>query len=276
MAQMPDHELETAIFWQLARELSLRTDDLRTAFVDAGVVDEGGRLRRGVIAIATSLRDVDAHAESIVQAGFAPHGIDVLPAAVARCMSTEPSAEPQFVLVLEQCTTLLMIVRGGRPTFVRTIEGGQSALMRQARTSAHDERLEPASLWTAFDGASSPDHAANVDPATACAQAVKSGCEIFASELAHEVNLCLHHLESSGAINQHPASGCVIGAGRHEEVFLRTLRGEISFVPIVDALAPRVGAMLNDIGPGSCVSAWLPAIGLALYDCAEQTGRAAA
>lgn len=274
LAQMPDDELETAVYWQVAKELSRRTDDLRSAFIDVGTVIANGRTQREVIAIATSLGDVDAHAESLMQAGLEPMAIDVLPAALARCIRGS-AAEPSFVIAVDAATTLLMTVCDGRPTFVRSIAGGHRTLMEQARAAMGHQRTDSRLLWSAleYDSQSNDDDDAH---RAACTRAMTTACSMSATELAHEVNLCLHHLSTNDAPHALPRTGCVIGAGVYEDTFRQAIEGEMRFEPLAQSLTPTVLESLTSADPDGSIDAWLPAIGLAMYDCERARGRAAA
>jgi len=275
LAAMPESEIETAAFWQVAKELSLAPEDLRVACLDLGMSAEGERRGRRVIAVTASRRDVVDHAQSLCAAGFVPMGIDAAPVAIARCFAPLPaeaeSESARLVIALGLETTHMLVVRKGEPRFIRAMEGGQQRIAARLSEMPGAAPTDVTELWAALQGGDCA-RAEGAVPSDRPARAAA----VFASELAHEVGLCLHFLSTHAEALDQPRTGCLVGAGGLESAMLGQLCRDLEFAPVASALPALIVNAAAEHHGGGPLDAWLPAIGLSLYDLASGITESAA
>jgi type IV pilus assembly protein PilM len=136
--KMPAKELDEAVQWELDRQTPFPIDQ---TFYDYSVVhhpDADPNAQNMDVLLAVAQEDmVNAHVDTLQAAKLLPVAIDVEPTAIARALveTADGAYDDQTVCVLHIGRTLSMIivVRKGLLSFVRTVPTGGEALTERVR-----------------------------------------------------------------------------------------------------------------------------------------------
>jgi type IV pilus assembly protein PilM len=189
LPRMPHDELASAVGWEASERLKLSSDAMDVRFFDAGEVQQGQEVRQEVILMAAPKRFIEEHIGSLMSCDLELSAIDVVPAALARCVTHNVPVDDQdpkvrVVIDVGYAGTKVLIVRGHRICFFKLIEiGGRhmdealaSKLQLPAAAAAEARRG-----W--MTGEVSPESDARI--ASVMGPVVE--------ELSREVNLCLRY-----------------------------------------------------------------------------------
>lgn len=298
MAAMPADEMPTAVRWRVAKELALPISAFESDYYDVGPAEDQGRRCHDVICVTAQSSDVEIIVNAFEQAGLTTIAVDAAAGALARALETgNTSTQSQsscLVVEVGVQSSCVMVMRQGRPCFIRTIPGGRQQIVQRAASRLGLESQAHASLWQMLQSdacgavATNPNDASDGSDSSDTTARMRSTLSevtsLHAAELAHEVMLCTHYMAglaqsqnqsqnqsagSGGLVNSLiPQRGCIVGAGAQEAIFLSKFKDvcDVMFEPLEQMFGPSLGMALTSIDALGSLDSWLTAAGLALYD----------
>lgn len=273
--QMPPDERAEAVRWEAIDRLGLDEETARVSYLEAGEVRHGDDVRDELIVMAATADSVEAHMQTLLEAGLDPLAIETTPAALGRVASRTNRREidqqsVRAFIDVGKSQTNVMITRGNRVAFYKPIEVG-GAQLNATVAKQLDLSLEDATAirrkLAATDGDAGGDDQVLFGSTRreSVRRAVFECTRPILSELAKEVGLCLRYYSVTfrGA---RPEAIELVG-GEASDPLLATVVGE-QLSCEARVLEPLAGVDLSDPSIGverrGKQSDWAVATGLAL------------
>jgi type IV pilus assembly protein PilM len=199
---MPEHELRSAIEFEVKNIFPFERSEAHVRFLNAGEVRQGADARQEVLVIAARHSDVDTFVCELHRSGAIIESLDFEPSAVYRSVERfirrrEDEQEVHVLVDVGGARTQVVIGRGQNISFFKSIEsGGQSlneAVAGELNISIDEARaLRRRQIENAVIPNSAGDGEENArrDPVR---QAVFDATRRIMESLVHEVSLCLRY-----------------------------------------------------------------------------------
>ena len=244
LAPMPDTELLSAAHWKLATETGLDPQTITSQLVAAWPVNEGGKQKREVLAVAVKNEDVERYVDVVAETGLTVSAVDLSTRAIVRSIARASGGgqAKELLLHLEQEFAAMAVTAAGRIQYMRIFQGGLRRL-RELVVQPPDSARVPEESPAQVHGASGRD-------------------------LAREVALADHYYEQY--LNESvPDSGLIVACEALPPSVVESLSRHcgLSF-----AVAPPPAGCGADAAGG----AWHAAVGLSLYHAQDLGLREAA
>ncbi len=264
LPKMPHDELTSAVGWEASERLKLSSDAMNIQFFDAGEVHQGQETRQEVILLAAPKRFIEEHIQSLQACELELSAIDVVPAALARCITLSPAKDDQgelddsvrVVIDVGFSGTKVLITRGQRICFFKMIEIG-GLHMDQALASKLE--LPIAAAAEARKGWMSGDTGADTDARIAAALGP------VVDDLSREINLCLRYYSVTFR-GRRPEEALIVGGESGNAWLWAKLCDDAGLKPSADdPLASLDLTPVHDqVGGPDQWAAWTVAVGLSL------------
>lgn len=264
LAMIPDTELASAVHWRVAKELAVSVKDIQSGYFDVGQLEDAGKPCRDVIAVTAATADINPILQIFSHAGIHVQAIDAAASALTRVLAINTRADQSLMIVEVGVTSsAVMVARGGVPCFIRTIPGGRKQIVERAAARLGLDTPGQQILWDILDHENAGPVADDTTLHTLCEVAM-----LHAVELAHEVKLCSHYMLSLDAGSLLPQTGCIVGAGPQEDIFLSRIKEacDMDILPLDSTLSSPIRRAIEQHTSDASLDNWLTAIGLALYD----------
>ncbi len=166
VSRMTGKELKEAVEWEIERQTPFPVDDAITSWVPIEPPDgDPDSPNMEVLLVVAQKELVSGHVQVVQSAGLSPEAIDVEPLAISRALVDLPggSMKDQTIAIVHMgaSSTLILVVRKGLLSFVRSVGTGGKALSDSVKQNIVGE--DKASEWTKHALADFTD-AAYMDP----------------------------------------------------------------------------------------------------------------
>ncbi len=278
LPKMPVSELDRAVHWLAAKELSKPKDDLCVSYYDVGTISHAGKRYNEVIALSAATQDLVAHTKFVNEAGLTLDAVDSVPGALVRCLEMglcEPwNHDSKLVVYITASQTTLICVHNSELRFVRDLpSSGLENLADRVRkgypndacTQSVVARLLGQSSGNPVRSGKTSQHSQSVLDAQVDRR-LNEICAILANEIVHEIDLCMHYLSDIGVDDCWPKFGCVVGTSC-DNAFAQAFdnNSDLKFYGLGDKWSPEFNSIFDKAAMGGDVSKWLLPIGLAFY-----------
>jgi Tfp pilus assembly PilM family ATPase len=269
LAPMPHTELLSAMHWKMTGETGLDPQESTSQIVTAWLVEESGKQKNEVLAVAAKNQDLQPYLDIAENASLAVAAIDLASSASCRSLCRTPApatgapgSGDRLLLVLEEDFAALIIASGGHIRYMRVLQAGLARLSQLvsqltgvAPDEAHRAVGRDVAPRTLLQGPGEPT------PADYLAQAQA----IYGRELSREVSLAVRYYEETlhaGA----PDRGVIVaaegfpGSAAHSLSHLTSIDFQAADAPPEAPRAPSADSSACNSG-----STWHVPIGLCLY-----------
>jgi Tfp pilus assembly PilM family ATPase len=259
----PSSDLDAEVHEQLARRLEMPADAFRSQHYEAGVVWEGEKRCREIVAMAAEVDALDAYLDMLVSCGLRPVAVETCPSALARAV-THPPCDGASTVILDlghQFSTLTVRAED-TIRFIRRLDVGLGSLDEAVASLVQSSPDEAERLredrGRVSEGGVPDVQAARLD-------AVEQGVDEHARLLAREIGKCLQYYSVTFR-EARPSSAIVVGGGAGEAALVGSIAGHAGLdLQAADVLGPpwarpALGQLPEPLG------FWATALGLASYD----------
>jgi Tfp pilus assembly PilM family ATPase len=255
LARMPEAELSSATHWKIAEETGMDPQESTSQVVTAWPVDESGKQKTEVLAVAAKNADLQPYLDIAEKAGLTVAAIDLASRAICRSLWRTTAASgaatgqsDQLLLLLEEDFATLTIGSRGGIRYMRILQAGLARL-GQVQKQLNGE--SPANGNSAKPASGSSE--------TSAGDRQKQAESIYSRELSREISLAVRYFEETVRTGA-PDRGAIIAAG-----FCDSATASLSNLTSIEfhtAEAPPGAAASPDDPP----SRWHAPIGLCLYE----------
>jgi type IV pilus assembly protein PilM len=245
LPKMPASELAEALKWEAAERIPFDLTGGLVHHLVAGDVRQGGEQRQEVLLFAVEEKTLRETLESLDAAAVSPVGLDAQSLALARSAECflPADSDPDSVSALVDlgsASCQVLIRRGGRTVFVKTIEIGSADMTRAVVEKVGGTPEDAASMRSRLGAPGGQDSS---DENSKVARVVASAMRPVVERLAQEISLCLRYYSVTFR-GRRPDAVTVVGGAAHDQAVLRLL-GEAMGLN-VQAGKPLAGMSASD------------------------------
>lgn len=275
LPRMSESELDAAVHWRMAKELSVESHDIKTAHYNIGLPSVGDRGVQEVMAIASPTSDLHDLVQTFRKSSLSLQVVDTFCGALSRCLSLGldvpwSSASKLVVFFHDQEAATILFIHHGDPCFIRHVQSQSSSqsldVIDQCRSYVQPVRVQDMELV----GASHSFHSCGQESANENLSEVEKAqrqvkMSRMARLLAHEINRCVHYLLDRGMAETTWQFGCVLG---QDSVAVTNLLEELSafkFRLLADLWSHSFRSMVSGLDDRDLLEHWIVPIGLSFY-----------
>lgn len=283
---MPANERDAAVKWEAAGRLHFDGAPAEIQYFDAGEIKQGDERRQEVILMAAPTDVVEAHVNTLVDAGLRLQAIDVSAGALARfacALDSQADAigDPVHMIVdVGYLASKVVIASAGRVLFFKVIEVGGQHLDQAVAQRLNLSIEQAAQLRRSADPAEhglENDKLFGVEQSGQVGQAIQDAVRPMVSQLAKELSLCLRYYSVTFRGDRPEAVQLVGGEALQQDLAAQIQEGVGLPVQLAGTSSLFSGSSLpNVMTADGNVEAWATAIGLALREKSSSAGGRAA
>ena len=284
---MPIDERDAAVRWEAAGRIQFDGKPAEIQYFDAGEVRQGDERRQEVILLAAPTDAVDAHVQTLVDAGLRLQAIDVSAGALARfACAADAQADAagdavHMIVDVGYSASKVVVASAGRVLFFKVIDiGGQyldQAVAQRLNLSVEQASELRRSAESGNSDAASANKLFGIEHLDQVVEAMREAVRPAFAQLAKELSLCLRYYSVTFR-GTRPEAVQLVGGEAVRQGMAAQLQAEVGLpVRVADVHGVLGGQTLPDAiaGDGN-PAAWATAIGLALRDKNSNAGGRAA